>query len=203
MNEDSASAVPPRDPRGPSIEELAAFLDGELAPDDWTRVQDWLANHPQDAGLMEDHRNFLRFWQESAPAEPSEKAWGNVFARIEAGSHQAGANLRTALRRGRRIRVGLLGAAAAAAVILAIVAPWREPSDKFDLDGFPIVNADDVDLVSMEGNDAQLLVVGNPPEEEPLVLVATGDVTLVRMERSPMPMIITPTSSESKNPSGK
>ena len=70
MNEDLASAVPPRDPRGPSIEDLAAFLDGELVPDDWTRVQDWLANHPQDAALVEDHRSFLRFWQESAPAEP-------------------------------------------------------------------------------------------------------------------------------------
>jgi hypothetical protein len=192
MNEDFQSAVPRRDPKGPSIEELAAFLDGELASDDWTRVQDWLANHPADAALVEDHRNFLRFWRESTPAEPSEKAWGEVFARIEAGSHQAGANLRTSLRRSRQIRVGLLGTAAAAAVILAIVAPWREPPDIVDLDGFPIATADDVDLVSMEGNDAQLLVVGNPPVHEPMELVASSDVTLIRIERSDVPMIIVP-----------
>jgi hypothetical protein len=203
MNEDFESPVPPRDPTGPSIEELTAFLDGELSPEDWTRVQDWLASHPDDAALVQDHRDFLGLWRETTPAEPSEKAWGEAFARIDAQSHQAGVNVRTSLRRGRRIRVGLLGAAAAAAVILAIIAPWREPPDIVGLDGFPIATADDVDLVSIEGNDAQLLVVGNPPVHEPMELVASGDVTLVRMEPSDAPMIITPKSSESKNPSSK
>jgi len=47
-------------------------------------------------------------------------------------------------------------------------------------------------LLSMEGNDAQLLVVGNPPVHEPMELVASGDVTLLRIERSDMPMIIMP-----------
>ena len=203
MNEDFENSIPPRDPTGPSIEELTAFLDGELGPDDWTRVQDWLANHPEDATLVEDHRNLLRFWRETTPADPSEKAWGEVFARIEAGTRQAGAHVRTSLRRGRRIRVGLLGAAAAAAVILAIVAPWRERDNGVDLAGFPIVTADDVDLVSMEGNDAELLVVGNPPVQEPMELVASGDVTLIRIERSDVPMVITPSNSEFKNPSNK
>src|SRR5207247_1589033 len=45
MDEDFESPVSPRDPAGPSMEELAAFVDGELSADDWTRVQDWLANH--------------------------------------------------------------------------------------------------------------------------------------------------------------
>jgi hypothetical protein len=46
----------------------------------------------------------------------------------------------------------------------------------------PILSADDVELVSLEGNDARLLVVGNPPAHEPMVLAATGDVTLVSIE---------------------
>jgi len=194
MNQDYEDPMPARLPdQRPPIEYFAAFLDGELSTDDWARVQDWLANHAEDAALVDAHRNLVRCWRETAPAEPSEKIWREMLAQIEGrelktedrGSRTGDRNARPGVDapRGRWIRVGLLGAAAAAAVILALLIPRRHqgPPD-IDLAELPILSADDVELVSLEGNDTRLLVVGNPPVQEPLVLVATGDVTLDSIE---------------------
>jgi ferric-dicitrate binding protein FerR (iron transport regulator) len=187
MNQDSENLLPaPFPDQRPPIEYFAAFLDGELSTDDWARVQDWLANHPEDAALVEAQRNLLRCWQETAPAEPSERAWREVFARIERrGLKIEDRGSRTKdLSRGRWIRIGLLGGVAAAALILALVIPGRDQEDKTpsDIEELAILSAEDVDLISMEENDTRLLVVGNPPVQEPLVLVATGDVTLDSIE---------------------
>jgi hypothetical protein len=187
MNQDSENLLPaPFPDQRPPIEYFAAFLDGELSTDDWAKVQDWLANHPEDAALVEAHRDLVRCWRETAPAEPSERAWREVFARIERrGLKIEDRGSRTKdLSRGRWIRIGLLGGVAAAALILALVVPGRDQEDKTpsDIEELAILSAEDVDLISMEENDTRLLVVGNPPVQEPLVLVATGDVTLDSIE---------------------
>jgi hypothetical protein len=187
MNQDSENLLPaPFPDQRPPIEYFAAFLDGELSTDDWARVQDWLANHPEDAALVDAHRDLVRCWRETAPAEPSERAWREVFARIERrGLKIEDRGSRTKdLSRGRWIRIGLLGGVAAAALILALVVPGRDQEDKTpsDIEELAILSAEDVDLISMEENDTRLLVVGNPPVQEPLVLVATGDVTLDSIE---------------------
>jgi anti-sigma factor RsiW len=212
MNPESEKPRPDRlaDER-PPIECLAAFLDGELSAEAWARVQDWLTNHPEDAALVEAHRNLLRRWRETAPPEPSETTWREVLAQIDRGLKiEAGGSRTKDLGRGRWIRVGLLGAAAAAAAILALIVPSRDQDTKTSADPgieeLAIVSADDVDLVSMEDNDAPLLVVGNPPLQEPLELAMAGDVTLVRMEgfarmnpgSSDGPMIIAPKDSNRK-----
>jgi ferric-dicitrate binding protein FerR (iron transport regulator) len=187
MNQDSENLLPALFPdQRPPIEYFAAFLDGELSTDDWAKVQDWLANHPEDAALVEAHRDLVRCWRETAPAEPSERAWREVFARIERrGLKIEDRGSRTKdLSRGRWIRIGLLGGVAAAALILALVVPGQDQEDKTpsDIEELAILSAEDVDLISMEENDTRLLVVGNPPVQEPLVLVATGDVTLDSIE---------------------
>ncbi len=187
MNQDSENLPPaPFPDQRPPIEYFAAFLDGELSTDDWARVQDWLANHPEDAALVDAHRDLVRCWRETGPAEPSERAWREVFARIERrGLKIEDRGSRTKdFSRGRWIRIGLLGGVAAAALILALVVPGRDQEDKTpsDIEELAILSAEDVDLISMEENDTRLLVVGNPPVQEPLVLVATGDVTLDSIE---------------------
>ena len=64
MNQDYEDPMPARlSDQRPPIEYFAAFLDGELPTDDWARVQDWLANHPEDAALVDAHRNLVRCWR--------------------------------------------------------------------------------------------------------------------------------------------
>ena len=41
-----------------------------------------------------------------------------------------------------------------------------------------IIGPDEVTLMSLEADDAPLLVVGNPPVSAPLVLVGHGDIKL-------------------------
>ena len=84
MSGDSENPLLGRHPgQRPPIELLAAFLDGELTADDRQLVQDWLATHPEEAALVQAHRNLLRVWREAAPPEPGEKAWREVLAQIE------------------------------------------------------------------------------------------------------------------------
>jgi len=232
MNQDSENLLPaPFPDQRPPIEYFAAFVDGELSTDDWARVQDWLANHPEDAALVDAHRNLVRCWRETAPAEPSEKIWREMLAQIEGrelktedrGSRTGDRNARPGVDAPRRrwIRIGLLGGVAAAALILALVVPGRDQEDKTpsDIEELAILSAEDIDLISMEENDTRLLVVGNPPVQEPLVLVATGDVTLDSIEpdddgfvpqarmnpgSSASPMIVAPLrGSETKDSIGK
>src|SRR5439155_11335577 len=118
---------------------LAAFLDGELSADDRRRVQDWLATHPEEAALVQAHRNLLRVWREAAPPEPGEKAWREVLAQIEIpgalriarNTHADGRSStldQRSLRpsRNRRVPSGIVALDAAAPVLLAVFGPLRE-----------------------------------------------------------------------------
>ena len=69
---------------GPSPEQFAAFLDGELAAAVRTRVEAWLSQHPADAEEIDGQRKLMRLWQASVPPEPSSTAWAAAFDRVEA-----------------------------------------------------------------------------------------------------------------------
>jgi anti-sigma-K factor RskA len=163
-------------------------------------VQAWLDRHPDDAALVQGHRNLLRLWRETAPVEPSEKVWRDVLeqiagqgSRIEVATPQstgASADVSGSSWRGhgRWVGTALLAAAAAAAVVLVLFAPHKERIPLLPEEGLvelgnelSILGPEDVNLVSLEAADSRLLVVGDPPlqERESLILVAMGDVTNV------------------------
>jgi hypothetical protein len=223
MSSDSKDSLWERLPgQRPPIEFLAAFLDGELSADDRQFVQNWLAAHPEEAEVVQTHRNLLRFWREAAPPEPAEKAWREVLAQIEScgtpgmgvqRTHGADVVRSSSLdsrfsapTRSRWIRVGLLALAAAAAVLLAVFGSRKElppPADPLGPE-LTLLAPDDVDLVSMEMTDTQLLVVGNLPVQEPMELVAPGDVTFHKVAPDVAPMIVAPSGvPRTKDPGGK
>jgi hypothetical protein len=228
MSCDSENPLLGRHPgQRPPIELLAAFLDGELSADDRQHVQDWLAIHPEEAELLQAHRNLLRVWRQAAPPEPSEKAWREVLAQIEhpgtlriadRNTHADGRSSTFDSRssrpsRSRWIRSGLLALAAAAAVLLAVLGPRKEvppprpngvqvPADPLGRE-LTLMAPDDVDLVSMEMTDSRLLVVGDLPVQEPIELVAAGDVTFHKIDPDVAPMIIGPIGApQTKVPGG-
>jgi anti-sigma factor RsiW len=142
---------------GPSPEQFAAFLDGELGAGARARVEVWLANHPSAAEEIEGQRQVMRVWQASAPAEPSPTAWAAAFDRIEA-------RLRPVSHRPRAIRRTLwLSAGLAAAVFVAVLlgrqfqpraATTRPasivPGEASDQEPILLASQDDVSVVNVE-----------------------------------------------------
>jgi hypothetical protein len=218
----------PEDSKRPPIEYLAAFLDDELSAGDREMVQAWLDRHPEDAALVQAHRDLIRLWRDTAPTMPSEKVWNEVLGRIAAQGLKIDAPAPRSLesRLGRRIRIGILVAAAAAVLILALFPPRKQQRPSGADDSVPelggelaIVGPKDIDLVSLEEADSRLLVGVDPLVQEPLDLVAMGDVTNVKISAdregfkaqdhtnpgsSGVPMIIAPIrDSETKDSTGK
>ena len=107
----------------------------------------------------------------------------------------------------------MLALAAAAAVLLAVFGPRKElppRPDGVQVAGDPLgreltlMAPDDVDLVSMEMTDTRLLVVGDLPVQEPIELVAAGDVTFHKIDPDVAPMIIAPSeASQNKDSRSK
>jgi hypothetical protein len=199
------------DPAAPRPEQLAAFADGELDGADKTRVEEWLAGHPEAAAEVEGQRRLDQLWRLTYPPAPCESRWeaalAHVEARLEAGPSPAFRLVeRTAPRRTRAVALAALALTAAALVLLCFGLDWL-PGEPF-----PVTSPDDVDIISMEGNDNGALVVGEPPVPGPLVLAAPGEVTVERVEadadgvvprvlaepdRQDPPMMIAPLATES------
>ena len=163
---------------------LAAYADGELGPRDRARVERWLAAHPESRDLLDDQESLgprnAEFWQAVRPPEPTPGQWA-------------------AARRGVRARVsasrrwvswgGPLGVAVAAAtVFLALPAVNRpapadgpalpavvpQPADPDD-EPFAMAGPDEVRIISLPEAAAHLLVVGEHPLGDSLVVLARAD----------------------------
>src|SRR5262245_33986777 len=146
----------------PDPQRLAAYADGELPPAQRRAVEAWLARHPEARDEVEAQRRLARLWQDGGPPEPSEAAWSDVLARVEATLPDA----RRAARRKRSAGLvwlaGLSAAAAVAAAVLLAVAWWQPGEQEPDVATLPVASADDVEIISMDAADIPALVVGEP-----------------------------------------
>lgn len=173
----------------PSAKQLAAYVDGELDAAAQAQVETWLAQHPEALAEVNAQRNVARLWQATPAPEPSEATWGSVFARIEAALPPAAAmGARPELRR-RPWRGWLVFVASVAAVVAVIVVSRNSTLDPvatapvvMTADPFPVVDAGDVLIQSMDDTETYALVVGEPP---PLVVVSAGDVAMGMIEPDP------------------
>lgn len=165
-------------------ETLAAFADGELAPRDRDRVEQWLADHPEARDLLDDQESLgprnAEFWNAVRPPEPSHWQWAAVRDGIR-GQAPAWAN-----RRWRPWVASLaLAAAATAATVVVVLPPPDRPVSAdpvvtprpADLDDEPFAMAgpDDVRILSLPESAAHLLVVGDHPLRDTLVVLARSD----------------------------
>src|SRR5262245_262593 len=179
---------PYRPNRGATPEEnLTAFVDGELEAPERREVEAWLAQHPEAAAEVDAQRQLAQLCRATQPASPSEAAWVEVLEKIDTALSTAPApapETRPAARtRTRSLWVGWLlrlTAAAAAVWLLVILEPfpWPGPAPGDRAEPFPVASAEDVDIVSMNPDDAGTLVVGEPPLRDPLDL-ATGEEVVI------------------------
>jgi hypothetical protein len=159
---------------------------------------------PPDA---EADLNRLRdLFQSAWPAEPEEIVWKGALTHIHAAVSMPPARV---ARRGAAPRrwavLGLVAAAAVVAVLLSrswwvqtpssLPAPVEEP--------FPVAEAGDVDIISMDARDVAGLVVGEPPVSGELVFASLDDVrvlkckccpksgNIAKLEQGEVPMLVT------------
>jgi anti-sigma factor RsiW len=188
--------------RTPTPAELAAWADGELGPTEARQVEAWLADHPEAVDDAEALRRVVGLFRDHAIEGPSPDAWQATLAGIQAGlTTPAGA-----LKQPRspkpptwRLRL-ILGLTAAAAVLGGVVVAglkWPRattpevvkvgiewpPGDDND-EPFAVVNASDINIISMQADDADRLVM-----DQPLLgtveFVASEDIEVVKVMPDP------------------
>jgi hypothetical protein len=192
------------DNHSPSPELLAAYLDGELEGNPAgerlrQRVETWLAGHPQAAAELDDLRRLKQLWQATTPADPGEAAWSVALGRLEAtlSSEPAGAAPRRHSRHLLAWVAGIFGASAAAIWLwlsmlgaspgsVPPAAPRQIlPEQLAEVEPFPVATADEVEIVSVAGQDTGTVVVGQLPVGEPMVLAGPGEVSLTSVCPAP------------------
>ena len=172
------------DPDDLPPELLAAYADGELGPRDRDRVERWLADHPEARDLLDDQESLgprnADFWQAVSPPQPSRREWDETLGRIRE-------RTRGPVARRWLPWVGplALAATATAATVLfrappgpavgpelpALLSPASDPDDE----PLTMASADEVRIVSLPESAAHLLVVGEHPLRDTLVVLARAD----------------------------
>ncbi len=170
---------------------LAAYADGELTPAECRRVEDWLTTHPEARADVEAQRRLARLLEQTTPPPPDEERWADALARVECGL-AAPAARRPAWRRRAAVALAAL-AAVAALVLLALTRKDQtdrppRPDDEAPAvaeEPWPVVSADDVEILSMDDRDRGALVVGEPPVNGPLELLTAGEVQVNKLPDGP------------------
>jgi hypothetical protein len=172
----------------PKPEWLAAYVDGELSPDQRALVETWLAGHPECAAEVKAHERLRRLCQTSTPPEPDQTQWEAVLGQVERRLAIKPVSA-TPRRRLAWLLTGLTAASLLLAVTLLVpavpdrMAGWFVTSnDSFEsVEGPPeipliVASADDIEIISMDDGDREALIVGEPPVRETLELLKAGEV---------------------------
>lgn len=148
-------------------------------------LEDWLREHPEANDALADLPRLRELYQSSSPPEPEEAEWNAVCSRIHASIGQ--------IRR-RRPWWAIAGGAAAAAILAVLLArslwttnvPVEGPATVQRIEEpFPVVDSDDVTIISMDARDVAALVVGEPPVGDDLEFARPEDIHVIRCERCP------------------
>ncbi|MEM7233927.1 MAG: zf-HC2 domain-containing protein [Planctomycetota bacterium] len=142
----------PQDPR----DLFVAYLDGELSDDERQRVDQHLADHPQDRDLLEEHRRVGELLD-------------SRFATNERASSKEGSSLATTIRfrAAQERRRRWVSVAAAAALVLTTGLIWQSLGGSTNAeDKYVIENLEALEAIHQEGGDALELVQALLDEEE-------------------------------------
>ena len=205
--------------RGPTPAELAAWADGELGPAEARWVEGWLADHPEAVDEAEVARRLVGLFRDHGPPEPSHAAWQATLEGIRTGlsaPRQAGQGSRWRLR----LVLGLVSAAAVLGGLLVAGLSWPRANKTDNRDGlvekdkrpplppadddppFAVVGASEVNIISMDAEDADRLLMDQPllgtvefaaPEDIEVVGVLPDpeEGSRSRLQRGPqVPMIV-------------
>jgi anti-sigma factor RsiW len=184
-----------RHPDRPFPELLAAYADGELDAEGRARVEAWLAAHPKARPALESQRRLSRrnrkLWRAAAAPAPNERNWDRVFGRMQevlnSPAEPVPVSAPRRFRPWRYLIPAVSTAAAAVTLFLArstnIPTPAPLPRPRAAENALVMATAADVDIISLDNQDAAAVVVGQLPLTGTVVLAASGDVELKNVQK--------------------
>ena len=148
-------------------------------------VEAWMSEHPEANDDLADLPHLRELYQSAGPPEPGQAAWKAVCSRIHAS---------LGWRRSPRPWWAVATVSVAAAIVAVLLARslWTTsvpvpapPTVQLVEEPFPVVDADDVMIISMDAHDVAALVVGEPPVGDELEFARPEDIHVIRCERCP------------------
>jgi hypothetical protein len=147
---------------GPTPEQLGAYADGELSSADRAAIDAWLCRHPDRAAEVEALRSLTQLWHDTPAPQPSAEAWSTVQNKIEARLRERPRGDGRDTRSPRRFPRYGLAVAAAAVLALVFLGKGQTPAPAEE-EPYPVIDADDVVIMSISGDDCACLVAAQPP----------------------------------------
>jgi hypothetical protein len=152
---------------------------------DRDNLEAWLRDHPEAHDDLADLPRLRELYQSAGPPEPGQAEWNRVCSRIHASIGR--------VRSPRPWWAIATGAVAAAILAMLLARALWTPSKPVpapetvqrDEEPFPVVDSDDVTIVSMDARDVAALVVGEPPVGDDLEFARPQDIRVIRCERCP------------------
>lgn len=145
----------------------------------------WMREHPEANDDLADLPRLRELYQSASPPEPEEAAWNRARSRI----YDSIVRVRSP-RPWKTLAAGAVAAAILAVLLARSLWPTREPAPPSPMvqrveEPFPVVDADDVNIVSMDARDVAALVVGEPPVGDDLEFARPEDIRVIHCERCP------------------
>lgn len=172
------------------IETLAAHADGELSSNDRASLDAWLLTHPESRKELDAQKLFARkhqaFWIKTAAPHPTEAQWNCVLDKICDSLQPA----RPSYQEIKPTKWRNWMAACATVAMAALIAvkfmggppqpagPGTNGIEVVSADAYSVASENDVDIISIQGDDGSIIVVGMPPLAGTLEMTTVGDVKL-------------------------
>ncbi len=146
----------------------------------------WMREHPEANDDLADLPRLRELYQSASPPEPEEAAWDSVCSRIyDSIGRGPSARPRWAIAVGS-VAAAILALLLARSLWNTTTVPVPAPATvQRDEEPFPVVDPDDVVIVSMDARDVAALVVGEPPIGDDLEFARPEDIHVIRCERCP------------------
>lgn len=165
---------------------LAGYADGELTAADCATVDAWVAADAAARAELETQERLARknvdLWQRLSPPLPDDAGWNRTLSGIKLGLQPATPSYRTSNRNPLPHRVWAVSAVAATVFVAVAIGLMTFRGDGIKspalaADTLQIVHADDITIMSLQGDD-DVIVIGRSPLTGPLDLVTVGDTEL-------------------------
>jgi hypothetical protein len=173
----------------PTPELLAAYADGELHGAERAAVEVWLDGCPQARAEVEALRRLACQCRRTVAPDPSPDAWDAVLLNVHAALPSGPVHMPLPRRR-PAWPAAIATAAAVFAGIFVGRTLWTVPAAPQATVVTPatlkepisLADAREIDIVSIDDEDAASLLIGQPPIREKLQLAGPGDITVVGLE---------------------
>ncbi len=187
----------------PTPEDLAAYLDGEFEGDDARipqkqLVEEWLADHPEAFADLTAWRRLKQIWQDTTPELSEESRWAALLSRIQ---HDLTHGPKPTVPAPKPFPWGWVSGFAAALLLTVGFLIWqgqspkpekKTPSPSFSKNKspslptkpFPVVAADEIQILHVGGEDISGLVIGAPPMEGVMPMAGPDEIVFTSVQTS-------------------